>query len=181
MIIALTGAGISQQSGIPTFEDLPDLRCKLNRVFANNNPDEYCEIIKLLRNYSVNAKPNDAHLALAEYKIPVITMNIDGLHKIAGSEVLELHGSLPEESEIEYASLLVGKPILYGDIAPYYQKAINIISQLGKGDIFLIIGAYSYTEISQSLKKLAYINNVEIVEILEDAKKNVRIFLENKI
>lgn len=42
------------------------------------------------------AKPNDAHIVLAEYNIPFITMNIDVLHKLAGSDALELHGGLPE-------------------------------------------------------------------------------------
>lgn len=38
MIIALTGAGISQESGIPTFEENPELRDVLTRDFANENP-----------------------------------------------------------------------------------------------------------------------------------------------
>lgn len=43
-------------------------------------------------------KPNDAHIALAEYGIPIITMNVDGLHQKAGSKnVITLHGDLPTE------------------------------------------------------------------------------------
>ena len=53
------------------------------------------------------AKPNDAHKALAEYKIPIITMNIDGLHKLAGSDALELHGGLPEDDEMDKLILYI--------------------------------------------------------------------------
>ena len=91
MIIAFTGAGISQESGIPTFENQKGLRNKLTREYANSFPDEYNEVIQQLKANVNEAKPNDAHIALAEYKIPIITMNIDGLHKDAGSDALELH------------------------------------------------------------------------------------------
>lgn len=178
MIIAFTGAGISQESGIPTFENRPELRKKLTRDYANDYPEEYNEELKQLKANINDAKPNDAHNALAEYHIPVITMNIDGLHKMAGSDVLELHGALPEDDELDNACLLVGKPILYGDIAPSYKKALDLVSELGKGDVFLIIGASQYTSISRELRELAYINGAEIVEIQKDAEREVRRFLE---
>lgn len=71
------------------------------------------------------AKPNDGHYALAEYHIPIITMNIDGLHKLAGSDALELHGGLPEDDEMDIAYSLYNKPVLYGDPAPNYQKLMK--------------------------------------------------------
>ena len=95
-IIALTGAGISKQSHIPTFMERPDVREKLFRSYAKRHPEEYNEVIQQLKANMNGAKPNDAHLALAEYKIPIITMNIDGLHRLAGSDALELHGGLPD-------------------------------------------------------------------------------------
>ena len=87
--MAFTGAGISQESGIPTFENQKELRNKLTREYANSFPDEYNEVIQQLKANVNEAKPNDAHIALAEYKIPIITMNIDGLHKDVGSDALE--------------------------------------------------------------------------------------------
>lgn len=94
-IIAFTGAGISKQSNIPTFMERPDVREKLFRSYANSHHEEYNEVIKQLKANMNGAKPNDGHYALAEYHIPIITMNIDGLHKLAGSDALELHGGLP--------------------------------------------------------------------------------------
>ena len=100
-IIAFTGAGISKQSNIPTFMERPDIREKLFRDYANTHHEEYNEVIKQLKANMNGAKPNDAHYALAEYHIPVITMNIDGLHKLAGSDALEMHGGLPEDDEMD--------------------------------------------------------------------------------
>ena len=79
-IIAFTGAGISKQSNIPTFMERPDIREKLFRDYANTHHEEYNEVIRQLKANMNGAKPNDAHYALAQYHIPVITMNIDGFH-----------------------------------------------------------------------------------------------------
>ena len=98
MIIALTGAGISAPSGIPTFQAQPGIRRKLTRPFANKHPEEHREVIRQMTEACRKAEPNDAHYALAEYHIPVITMNVDELHQKAGSAfVLPIHGSLPED------------------------------------------------------------------------------------
>lgn len=178
MILAFTGAGISKASGIPTFEELGFLRNSLSRTFASQYPQEYENIIKDLIGFCGNAKPNDALYALAEYNIPIITMNIDELHKKAGSQnVLEIHGTLPQDPT--NASLLVGKPILYGDIAPLYKDAVKKVAELGEGDVFLIIGASLYTGISQELREIAYMNDATIVEINDNAEKRVRDYLEN--
>lgn len=82
-ILAFTGAGISKQSNIPTFMERPDVREKLFRTFAEHHHEAYNEVIRELKANMNGAEPNDAHFALAEYKVPVITMNIDGLHKKA--------------------------------------------------------------------------------------------------
>lgn len=83
-ILAFTGAGISKQSNIPTFMERPDVREKLFRTFAEHHHEAYNEVIRELKANMNGAEPNDAHFALAEYKVPVITMNIDGLHKQSG-------------------------------------------------------------------------------------------------
>ena len=84
-ILAFTGAGISKQSNIPTFMERPDVREKLFRTFAEHHHEAYNEVIRELKANMNGAEPNDAHFALAEYKVPVITMNIDGLHKKSGA------------------------------------------------------------------------------------------------
>ncbi len=104
--VALTGAGISAESGIPTFRSTDGLWEKYDpMVYASievfrRDPSKYWQIRgDFIRNYDTYA-PNAAHRALVELERMglvrrVITQNIDGLHKKAGSrEVIELHGSL---------------------------------------------------------------------------------------
>ena len=146
----------------------PDVREKLFRSYANTHHEEYNEVIKQLKANMNGAKPNDGHYALAEYHIPIITMNIDGLHKLAGSDALELHGGLPEDN----------KPVLYGDPAPNYQKAYEMVYKLQPGDIFLVVGCSFHTGISVDLREVAKARGARIIEIQEDAAHNVRKVLE---
>ena len=178
-IIAFTGAGISKQSHIPTFMERPDVREKLFRSYAKRHPEEYNEVIQQLKANMNGAKPNDAHLVLAEYKIPIITMNIDGLHQLAGSDALELHGGLPEDDEMDIAWSLYNKPVLYGDPAPNYAKAYEMVYDLKLGDIFLVIGCSFHTAIAVDLREVARSRGARIIEIQEDAAHNVRKILEN--
>ncbi|MFR7592265.1 MAG: Sir2 family NAD-dependent protein deacetylase [Longibaculum sp.] len=173
-IIAFTGAGISKQSNIPTFMERPDVREKLFRSYAQNHHEDYNEVIKQLKDNMNGAKPNDAHKALAEYKIPIITMNIDGLHKLAGSDALELHGGLPEDDEMNIAYSLYNKPVLYGDPAPNYQKAYEMVYDLEPNDVFLVIGCSYHTAIACDLREIAKSRGARIIEIQEDAAHNVR-------
>ena len=177
-ILAFTGAGISKQSNIPTFMEKPEVREKLFRNFAQTHHEEYNEVIKQLKANMNGAKPNDAHYALKEYNIPIITMNIDGLHKLAGSDALELHGGLPEDAEMDVAWSLYNKPVLYGDPAPNYQKAYEMVYSLKPDDIFLVIGCSFHTAIAVDLREVAKSRGARIIEIQEDAASNVRKFLE---
>lgn len=100
-VLFFTGAGISAESGIPTFNEQDGLRDKLTRSFALAHKEEYRETIKQMCAVVNKAKPNDAHLAIAKYGFPVITMNIDGLHQRAGAKnVIPIHGRLPEPHEL---------------------------------------------------------------------------------
>lgn len=177
-ILAFTGAGISKQSNIPTFMERPDVREKLFRSYASRHHEEYNEVIRQLKSNMNGAKPNDAHIALAEYKIPVITMNIDGLHKLAGTDALELHGGLPEDDEMDKAWSLYNKPVLYGDPAPNYQRAYEMVYDLKPGDVFMVIGCSYHTAIACDLREVAKSRGARIIEIQEDAAHNVRKMLE---
>ena len=166
MIIAFTGAGISKESGIPTFEDMGDTRDKLSRQFARTRPLEYQKIIDKLIRYSEEAIPNNAHIALAQYDIPILTMNIDNLHQRVGSKhVVNLHGELPNNI------------VLYGDSAPNYQIAYDWVELLRDGDIFLIIGASKYTNVALSLRVMAISSGARVVEIQDNAATKVPEFL----
>ena len=108
-VVAFTGAGISAESGIPTFRDPGGLWDRfdpsefgtwdgLGRV-AMERPDALAEFLAHLRGVFASARPGPAHEALAALERGglvegVITQNVDGLHRAAGSErVVELHGS----------------------------------------------------------------------------------------
>ena len=168
MIIALTGAGISKASGIPTFEDQGDLRNYLSRDYANNYPKEFKKLMNELDKKCIAANPNDAHYALAEYKVPIITMNIDSLHSRAGSEhILEVHGSLCNKNVV-----------LYGDEAPLYKYAYNWADRLNSNDVLLIIGTSLYTRFSREIVQIAKNHSVEIITINQNAEEDVRANLE---
>lgn len=147
-------------------------------IFANAHHEEYNEVIKQLKANMNGAKPNDAHYALAKYHIPIITMNIDGLHKQAGSDALELHGGLPEDDEMDIAWSLYNKPVLYGDPAPNYQRAYELCYDLQPGDVFIVIGCSFHTAIAVDLREVAKSRGAKIIEIQEDAAHNVRKVLE---
>ena len=106
-IVAFTGAGISAESGIPTYRDADGLWTKYDpNKYATidyflHDPSYYWQFFREVR-YPLlfeQAKPNPGHLALAELErlgklSSVITQNIDGLHQEAGSkQVIELHGN----------------------------------------------------------------------------------------
>jgi len=104
-IVFVTGAGISQESGIPTFRGKDGLwrnydAMKLATIDAfYDNPKLIWEWYNERRKNIFAAQPNLGHKAIAELekfvKVVVLTQNIDGLHQKAGSsEVLELHGSI---------------------------------------------------------------------------------------
>lgn len=109
-IVFFGGAGVSTESNIPDFRSSTGLystsdnkeyspEYMLSHGFFKNHTDDFYEFYKTKMIYK-DAKPNAAHLALAELERrgklkAVITQNIDGLHQMAGSKiVLELHGSV---------------------------------------------------------------------------------------
>jgi len=106
-IAVLTGAGVSAESGVPTFRDAQTgLWAKYTpeelatpRAFRRN-PCLVWEWYAWRRTLVADAKPNPAHLALAQMEklfpqFDLITQNVDGLHQRAGStRVIELHGNI---------------------------------------------------------------------------------------
>ena len=104
-IVFVTGAGISQESGIPTFRGNDGLwrnydPMKLATIDAfYDDPKLVWEWYNDRRKNILNAQPNEGHKAIAELEkyagVVVLTQNIDGLHQRGGStKVLELHGSI---------------------------------------------------------------------------------------
>lgn len=180
-ILAFTGAGISKDSGIDTFLEHPEIRDCLFREVANHDPQRYKRAIEFLKAQVKDAQPNDAHKALYEYGIDIITMNIDGLHEKAGSKPLTLHGTLPSDEEMPICHQLYNKPVLYGDLAPNYKKAFEWVEQLKPEDIFLVIGASGHTAISNQLQLIAQYQGARIIQIQSDAKTRVRQLLKEEL
>lgn len=104
-IVFLTGAGISAESGIPTFRDGNGLWNNYNVEDVasiggwHRNPALMLEFYTQRRRDLLKTEPNDAHRAIAKlqekYRVVVITQNVDDLHERAGTDmVLHLHGEL---------------------------------------------------------------------------------------
>lgn len=106
-VVVSTGAGISKESGIPTFRDAP------NALWENYDPQELASPGGFLKNPQLVwkwyqdrqnmiavAEPNPGHTAIAEMAglfdhFTLITQNIDNLHRRAGSaDVIEIHGNI---------------------------------------------------------------------------------------
>ncbi len=105
-VVALTGAGISAESGIPTFRGEDGLWSKLKpEELASfdaflRNPQLVSEWYEHRRHITRLSKPNPAHMSLVDMEkifphFTVVTQNIDNLHRRAGSRnVAELHGNI---------------------------------------------------------------------------------------
>ena len=107
-IVFFGGAGVSTESGIPDFRSTGGLYHQewkfppeiiLSHTFYESNPEEFFRFYRA-KMLAPEAKPNAAHLKLAEWEAQgklraIVTQNIDGLHQAAGSKtVYELHGSV---------------------------------------------------------------------------------------
>ena len=107
-IVFFGGAGVSTESGIPDFRSTDGLYHQewkyppeviLSHTFYESNPAEFFRFYRA-KMLSPDAKPNAAHLKLAEWEAQgklraIVTQNIDNLHQLAGSRrVYELHGSV---------------------------------------------------------------------------------------
>lgn len=106
-VVVLTGAGISAESGIPTFREAQTglwaqydpMELATPEAFQRN-PRLVWQWYRWRRQLIRNARPNPGHLALVEMaqavpRFTLITQNIDNLHQSAGStDVLELHGNI---------------------------------------------------------------------------------------
>lgn len=106
--VALTGAGISTESGLPDFRSPTGLWANADPMEVaslsafRRSPQAFYEFYRTRLSTLAGAEPNPAHRAMAALETDgilkaVITQNVDGLHQAAGSRrVIELHGNLRE-------------------------------------------------------------------------------------
>lgn len=106
-LVALTGAGVSQESGLRTFRDAQTGLWAQYKPEELASPQAFARDPKLIwdwyawrREAVKGVRPNPGHYALAEMEkrapgFTLITQNVDGLHRMAGNQnVLELHGNI---------------------------------------------------------------------------------------
>ena len=103
----LTGSGVSQESGVPTFREAQSGLWSQYEPEQLATPEAFLENPKMVwewyqwrRQLCEHAQPNDGHRALAQLaecveEFSLITQNVDGLHQRAGSaQVIEFHGNI---------------------------------------------------------------------------------------
>lgn len=187
--IALTGAGISVASGLPTFDiswnNIP-IRDILTKEFFTKHPRTFYALYRKMLEWN-NVQPNAAHRVLAKYNVSIITQNIDGLHQKAGSKhVLELHGSLRElicekcfqrypsdkslEEEVPHCqcgNVLKPDVILFGDRIHDWDQAVR---EAERCDLMLVIGTSLQVAPANLLPDIARRNHAKVVIINEDSE-----------
>ncbi len=167
-LVALTGAGISVESGLTTFRDANGLwdNYPVEDVATPEGLDRDPELVlnfyNGLRAKLADIKPNDGHKALVRleefFDVYVITQNVDDLHEQAGSKnIVHLHGELTKVRSIRNENLIydIGyKPIYIGDRADDGWQLRPHIVFFGEGvpemeraiplaeqaDVFVVIG-----------------------------------------
>ncbi|MCA9699569.1 MAG: hypothetical protein KC431_18730, partial [Myxococcales bacterium] len=132
-VAVLTGAGISLDSGIPTFRDEGDWAARSSAsqespaelAYFRRHPREAWTPRLRMRERCRRAEPNAGHRALAALEralgeeFLLVTQNIDGLHRRAGSSdvrTIEVHGDVDHMRALDGAAVL--RPIPDGVVAP---------------------------------------------------------------
>src|SRR5436853_2507926 len=143
-IVVFTGAGVSADSGIPTFRGAGglwrDFRAEdlaTPEAFARD-PQLVWEWYEWRRGIVSAAEPNAAHRAIARLDdAVVITQNVDGLHARAGSRrVIELHGNIFREKSV--AGRRRPDVVWFGEMLPSHAVAAAV-EAIRSADLLLVI------------------------------------------
>jgi NAD-dependent deacetylase len=197
-VVALTGAGVSAESGIPTFRGVGGYWSNFRpeelatpQAF-NDDPVRVWEWYLYRRELIANAQPNAGHLALVELEqllepnFYLITQNVDGLHRRAGSKrVIELHGNIfvnrcaacykhSSDDVLDFNELPPKCPFCGGPVRPgvvWFGENLDIttiedafrISR--EATLFLVIGTSAIVHPAASLPLTAAENRAKIIEI----------------
>jgi len=162
--IALTGAGISTESGIPDFRGQNGLWRRINPYYATytyfiEDPEGFWKLyLTFVRSFR-EAEPNPAHIGLARLEKlnllkVIITQNIDGLHQKAGSRnVIELHGNLRTIS-----CTRCGYKYTYDEVFSIIEESslpprCKVCNGILKPDVVLFGEPLPYTEISKAYEE----------------------------
>ena len=205
-IVVLTGAGISADSGIPTYRSSDGL-------WANFKIEEVCtpealerDRAKVINFYNMRRKemsgkvPNAGHKALAElekyFDVEIITQNIDNLHELAGStKITHLHGELTKlrnddsshiveiglrEQQLDETApdgtLLRPHIVFFGEAVPMFDKAKDLVQQ---ADLLIVVGTSLAVYPAASL--VGWVKNNDVPIYVVDPSVPKIPFLRNRI
>ena len=208
-LVVLTGAGMSAESGIKTFRDANGLweghdvmEVATPQGFAKN-PALVLDFYNQRRRQLLEVQPNSAHLALAQletdFKVTIITQNVDDLHERAGSNtIIHLHGELLKarstyndqdifdwRKDIQIGDVC-GKGyqirphiVWFGEAVPLIEKAMEVCET---ADVLMIIGTsmqvYPAASLMHYVKPNTPIYYVDPKPALAQSD-NVHVFSEN--
>jgi NAD-dependent protein deacetylase/lipoamidase len=193
-VVVSTGAGVSAESGVPTFRGADGLWKKFRpeelATFEafQANPKIVWEWYQYRRDIIHSIRPNPGHRAIAEMpglfeKFDLITQNVDGLHRAAGSEdVIELHGNIMRNKcvdcggmtdDLEFTQFpplcrcggrLRPDVVWFGEMLP--AKALERAERASLScDIFFSVGTSGVVQPAAGLPYLARRHGAYIVEI----------------
>jgi NAD-dependent deacetylase len=194
-LIALTGAGISKESNVPTFRGKDGLWKQYNAMDLatpqafHKNPQLVWEWYSWRQDLIAKCEPNHAHLTLAKWERngllkTLITQNVDGLHRRAGStQIFEVHGNLwalkctkcSFHSHLsqpahgippcpECKSNLRPDVVWFGESLPSTIMD-HVFKELQAADIILVIGTSALVQPAASLPLIVKQNGGHILEI----------------
>lgn len=188
-IVFLTGAGISQESGIKTFRDQ-------NGLWENHSIEEVATAGAFLKDPALvhrfynlrraqlkEVRPNAAHLAIGalsghpKFKVTIITQNVDDLHERGGAKkVLHMHGELRKIRHVE-----TGKTRLFEDdvlerdymswrpdivwFGEEIKHADSIPKIIAQADLFVAVGTSSQVYPAAGFVSMASLNEIPTVEL----------------
>ncbi len=193
-VVFFTGAGMSAESGVPTYRGRGGVWNKYNwEEYAcqdafDREPEKVLEFHELRRKAVLECHPHDGHAVIAELekkhpRVIVVTQNIDGMHQRAGSKkVIELHGSLwrmrcPEHGVVEdigetYKSKTCEKCdgwlrpdiVWFGDMLK--QEVMHeAMNTIGTCDLFISIGTSGVVYPAAGFPQIAKDNGAYCIEI----------------
>lgn len=167
-LVVLSGAGISAESGIPTFRGSDGLweGHRIEEVASPQgwgaNPELVLDFYNKRRAVLGTVEPNDAHKVLAEleehFEVVIITQNVDNLHERGGSSnIMHLHGELTKVRSTKNPGYVIDiglKEIKLGDSCPkggqlrphivWFGEDVPLIEKASQeaasADIFLVVG-----------------------------------------
>ncbi|MFV0565976.1 MAG: SIR2 family NAD-dependent protein deacylase [Flavobacteriaceae bacterium] len=166
-LVVLSGAGVSAESGIPVMTNATTWRgYQIHEVASqekwDNEPQLLIDFYNERRREFAPILPNDAHKIIKElelqYKVYVITTNVDNLHEKAGSKnVIHLHGNITKVQSEKNPKLIYDwnedlklgdvdenghqlRPnvVFFGETMPTIEPAVKICSQ---ADVMIIVGS----------------------------------------